>query len=189
MLYVTCGLNVHQRPHWTACALSLWAQLLVSYKSIKHAYWILRDKKTVIIIVHVHGQRLHQTSFRVRAESSSFQFTPQNNGKGDSGNSTSRELFSHLPQTSSLLQPCSQGFSLIYKEKPWEWGWASFTIILLFHFSRRKVEDDLSCLDWDEALSRHDVDAFVICTENDTHAEYARWSEFVRMEDYLQGTY
>ncbi|XP_078356489.1 biliverdin reductase A-like, partial [Oculina patagonica] len=38
----------------------------------------------------------------------------------------------------------------------------------------RKVEDDLPSLDWDEALSRDDVDAFVICTENDTHEEYAR---------------
>lgn len=40
--------------------------------------------------------------------------------------------------------------------------------------SRRKVEDDLTSLNWDEALSRDDVDAFIICTENNTHEEYAR---------------
>ena len=36
------------------------------------------------------------------------------------------------------------------------------------------MKDDLPFVDWDEALSRDDVDAFVICTENDTHVEYAR---------------
>lgn len=40
-------------------------------------------------------------------------------------------------------------------------------------FSRRKVED-VTFLTWEESLSRDDVDAFIICTENDTHEEYAR---------------
>ena len=41
-------------------------------------------------------------------------------------------------------------------------------------FFRRKLEDDVQTLSWDEALSRDDVDALIICTENDTHEEYAR---------------
>ena len=39
---------------------------------------------------------------------------------------------------------------------------------------RRKLEDDIPPIDWDEALSRDDVDALIISTENDTHEEYAR---------------
>ena len=59
--YWACGLNIHQRPHWTACALSLWARLLVSDNLIRHAYWILLNKKTVYF-VHDHGRiMLHQT--------------------------------------------------------------------------------------------------------------------------------
>ena len=50
------------------------------------------------------------------------------------------------------------------------------SFIIFNNFNRRQVEDDLPVLDWDEALTRDDVDAFVICTENDTHEEYARWS-------------
>ena len=46
---------------------------------------------------------------------------------------------------------------------------------LEIHYFRREVEDDVPTLDWDEALSRDDVDALVISTENDTHEEYARW--------------
>jgi len=41
-------------------------------------------------------------------------------------------------------------------------------------FFRRKLEDDVPSIDWDEALSRDDVDALIISTENDTHEEYAR---------------
>lgn len=48
------------------------------------------------------------------------------------------------------------------------------SFIIFNNFNRRQVEDDLPVLDWDEALTRDDVDAFVICTENDTHEEYAR---------------
>lgn len=48
------------------------------------------------------------------------------------------------------------------------------SVVLRGVISRRQVEDDLPVLDWDEALTRDDVDAFVICTENDTHEEYAR---------------
>lgn len=49
-----------------------------------------------------------------------------------------------------------------------------FEWIFYFKLPRRKVEDDLPTLDWDEALSREDVNAVIICTENDTHEEYAR---------------
>lgn len=49
-----------------------------------------------------------------------------------------------------------------------------FERIFYFKLPRRKVEDDLPTLDWDEALSREDVNAVIICTENDTHEEYAR---------------
>lgn len=45
---------------------------------------------------------------------------------------------------------------------------------LNIHFFRRKVEGDVPSLSWDEALARDDVDALIICTENDTHEEYAR---------------
>lgn len=48
------------------------------------------------------------------------------------------------------------------------------SVVLRGVISRRQIEDDLPVLDWDEALTRDDVDAFVICTENDTHEEYAR---------------
>lgn len=48
------------------------------------------------------------------------------------------------------------------------------TVVLRGVISRRQVEDDLPVLHWDEALTRDDVDAFIICTENDTHEEYAR---------------
>lgn len=49
-----------------------------------------------------------------------------------------------------------------------------FERIFYFKLPRRKVEDDLPTLDWDEALSREDVNALIICTENDTHEQYAR---------------
>ena len=49
-----------------------------------------------------------------------------------------------------------------------------FERIFYFKLPRRKVEDDLPTLDWDEALSREDVNALIICTENDTHEGYAR---------------
>lgn len=49
-----------------------------------------------------------------------------------------------------------------------------FEQIFYFKLPRRKVEDDLPTLDWDEALSREDVNALIICTENDTHEGYAR---------------
>ena len=49
-----------------------------------------------------------------------------------------------------------------------------FEQIFYFKLPRRKVEDDLPTLDWDEALSREDVNALIICTENDTHEQYAR---------------
>lgn len=49
-----------------------------------------------------------------------------------------------------------------------------FERIFYFKLPRRKVEDDLPTLDWDEALSREDVNAVIICTENDTHEQYAR---------------
>ena len=58
----------HIEQHALTCAVSLWAQLIVSDNSIRHAYWILRDKKPVYF-VHDRGRRLHQTSFRVRADS------------------------------------------------------------------------------------------------------------------------
>lgn len=48
------------------------------------------------------------------------------------------------------------------------------TVVLRGVISRRQVEDDLPVLHWDKALTRDDVDAFIICTENDTHEEYAR---------------
>lgn len=51
----------------------------------------------------------------------------------------------------------------------------NIVIIFNFFFFRRELEDDLTFLDWDEALSREDVHALIICTENDTHEEYARW--------------
>ena len=51
---------------------------------------------------------------------------------------------------------------------------------------RRKV-DDATCLTWEEALARNDVDAFVISTENCTHEEYARSDNGVKTLD-IEGT-
>lgn len=47
------------------------------------------------------------------------------------------------------------------------------SVVLRGVISRRKV-DEVTCLTWEEALARNDVDAFVISTENSTHEEYVR---------------
>ena len=78
MSSVTCGLNIHQRSHWTVCALSSWARLLVSDNNfIRHGYWIISDNwfQKPVYFVHDRGRRLHQTSFRVRAEPFSSRLT------------------------------------------------------------------------------------------------------------------
>ena len=52
--------------------------------------------------------------------------------------------------------------------------------------SRRKV-DEVTCLTWEEALARNDVDAFVISTENNTHEEYVRLDQEMQSKPWTLG--